>query len=61
MALTVYIPDVQNPLSISNEDLTIDEIRDSLATLYPVVEDATATRENNVVRFSRAVGGSKAA
>jgi hypothetical protein len=60
MSLKVYIPDVQNPLDIPNEDLTIDEVRDSLMTLYPVVEDAPATRNGNVITFSRSVGGSKA-
>ena len=59
MALTVRIPDVVNPIVVENEDLSIEEIRESLVALYPVVENAQATRSNGVVTFVRPTGGTK--
>lgn len=59
MALTIYIPDVTAPLTVADENLSTEEVRASLATLYPVVDNATATRNGNVIRFARAQGGTK--
>lgn len=61
MALTVYIPDVVNPVVLENadENLSLDEIKNAILPFYPVVENATMTRQGSTVRFARQSGGSK--
>lgn len=56
----VRIPDVRDEVTLPGS-FTVDEVRDALAGIYPILEtaDGCATADGSVVTFSRPQGGTK--